>query len=284
MKFISFLVIFIGIVSTLNAQDTLFLKMNKMIVCQITEIGIDEIKYKAFDNLEGPMYVIRKNDVLKIVFKNGKEEFILPDEMDMNKEEAILDKNQVIKFAFLSPLFDHVQFIYERKIKMTQNLETRVGLIGFGNENMYDDERQGIYIAGGVKFLLGTDYYIKGMRYLHPLKGSYLKPEITISVYDFNKEVRYYYGWNYPATTEIVQYRASLAALNIIYGKQYILGNVLTFDFHVGVGVGVASLYKKNHVSDNYKPFPSNYGNLIIVSDRFPMTLTSGISIGYIFK
>ncbi len=269
----------------LNAQDTLFLKKNKTIPCIVTEIGVDEIKYKDYSNLEGPVYVVRKVDVMKIVFKNGKVEYIEPDEMDMNKEEEILDKNQAIKVAFLSPLYNHVQITYERKLKMTKNLETRLGFIGIGNREMFDDNRQGAYFAGGVKFLLGQDYYIKGMKYLHPLKGSYLKPEICISIFDFSEEVpvwnsNYYYS-NYRA---FAKYRASLVAFNMVYGKQYILGNTLTFDFHVGIGIGAASVFKKNNINNDVNYEPSNYGYAVIVSRDFPLTFTSGISIGYIFK
>lgn len=264
----------------LNAQDTLYLKNNKIIPCIVNEIGIDEIKYKDLTNQEGPNYVVRKTDVIKIVFKNGKVEFIEPDEMNMNKEEAILDKNQSIKFAFLSLLFNHAQITYERKLRMTNNLETRVGFIGIGNPNMFDDGRQGVYFAGGVKFLLGQDYYIKGMKYLHPLKGSYLKPEICISIFDFSSEI---INWNNNSTS-IAKYRASLVGFNMIYGKQYILGNTLTFDFHFGLGIGFASLFKKNNVSDDTNYEVTNYGYSIIMSKNFPMTLTSGILIGYIFK
>lgn len=277
--FTTFLVLF-AVIS--NAQDTLFLKKNKVIPCIVTEIGIDEIKYKDFSYLEGPVYVIRKIDVYKIVYKNGKVEYIEPDEMDMNKEEAILDKNQAIKLAFLSPLFNHLQITYERKLKMTKNLETRMGFIGIGNQEFFNDNRQGAYFAGGIKFLLGQDYYIKGMRYLHPLKGSYLKPEICVSIFDFSHEVYNYYS--YPSIPEIAKYRASLVAINMIYGKQYILGNVLTFDFHIGLGVGIASLYKKNNVSNDYSYEPTNFNYAVIAGNNFPLTFTSGILIGYILK
>lgn len=281
LPFFTLILVLFAVIS--NAQDTLFLKKNKVIPCIVTEIGIDEIKYKDFSNLEGPVYVVRKTDVYKIVFKNGKIEYVEPDEMDMNKEEAILDKNQAIKVAFLSPLFNHLQITYERKLKMTKNLETRFGMIGIGNRQMFNDKSQGAYFAGGVKFLLGKDYYIKGMKYLHPLKGSYLKPEICISIFDYSYEVYSNY-YNYSQTTEIAKYRASLVAFNMIYGKQYILGNTLTFDFHIGLGVGIASLYKKNNVSNDYNNEPTNYGYAVIASRNFPLTFTSGISIGYIFK
>lgn len=261
--------------TVIYAQDSLFTKKGNIIPCVITEIGIDEIKYKTYDNVDGPNYVIRKTDVSKIVYKNGKTEVFLPDEMDMNKEEEIIDKNQSIKFSFLSPLYDHLEFTYERKLKMTKNLEVKFGYVGLGKESwIFGTTRQGGYIAGGVKFLLGQDYYIKGMKYAHPLKGSYLKPELTVSIIDFNNNASSTYNYSY---------RKSLVAFNVIYGKQYILGNVLTFDFHFGVGFGISSVYNETNSQFTDYGF-TNYGGCVYLSDDFPMTLTSSLMIGYIFK
>jgi hypothetical protein len=262
------------------SQDTLFTKKNKVIPCIVTEIGIDEIKYKDISNIDGPTYVIRKVDVSKIVFKNGKVEYLLPDEMDMNKEEEILDKNQVVKFYFLSPIFNHIKIGYERKLKMTQNLELKLGFIGFGNSNLNQDERQGAYFCGGVKFLVGKDYYIKGMKFLHPLKGTYLKPELMISVFDYNEKIYHYYQPN----DEIVTYRASLFAFNFIYGKQFILGNTFTFDMYLGLGIGATNYYRKSGPKDSYDYKQYYFGSALLLSDNMPLVITSGISIGYIFK
>lgn len=277
MKTLVFIFLLSGLSSFTFAQDTLFTKKGNIIPCIVTEIGIDEIKYKTIDNTDGPNYVARKTDVSKIVYKNGKTEFFLPDEMEMNQEEQILDKNQSIKFAFLSPLYDHLEFVYECKLKMTKNLEIKVGYVGLGNAGILSSyTRQGGYFAGGIKFLLGQDYYIKGMKYAHPLKGSYLKPELILSMIDYqtkNSINNYNNG----------SFRKSLIGFNIVYGKQYILGNILTFDFHMGVGFGISSTYKvTNTLLRDYSY--TRYGGCVYMSDSFPMTLTGGLMIGYIFK
>jgi hypothetical protein len=269
------------------------MKKGKIIPCVVTEVGVDEIKYKDFANLEGPVYVVRKTDVMKMVFKNGKIEYVVPDEMDMNKEEEILDKNQCIKLAFLSPVFNHLEIAYERKLKMTKNIELKVGFVGIGNKTTSEyKDIQGAYFAGGIKFLLGQDYYIKGMRYLHPLKGSYIKPELSLSVIDFsypyysyNYNYNYNYYYYYTSTTHLVKYRSSLVAFNLIFGKQFILGNILTVDIHAGIGAGMSSLNIKSGTTTNdHSPSVTNFGNCITEGNDFPLTLTGSISIGYIFK
>lgn len=46
----------------------------KKIEAKVEEIGIDLIKYKVFENLTGPSYSIRKNDVASILYENGNFE------------------------------------------------------------------------------------------------------------------------------------------------------------------------------------------------------------------
>ena len=63
------LLLFVGI-ATSSAQDIIYKKNHEEIKAKITEIGIDEIKYKMFDLQEGPDIVILKNDIWKIKFSN----------------------------------------------------------------------------------------------------------------------------------------------------------------------------------------------------------------------
>jgi len=119
--------------SVLFSQDTLFMKNGKTIPCIITEIRTDEITYKDFDNPEGPNIFIPKASINKIRYQNGKIVNLLSDVTEMKKEKKIIDKNECVKFIFLSPLFDNLGFVYERKLKMGENLEIRAGYIGIGN-------------------------------------------------------------------------------------------------------------------------------------------------------
>ena len=76
-----------------HAQDTLFVKKKAPVICKIVEIGIDEIKYKAWDNLEGPVIVVLKRDVYKISYQNGKSEFVEPMNLILTRKQKFLIKN-----------------------------------------------------------------------------------------------------------------------------------------------------------------------------------------------
>jgi hypothetical protein len=74
------LFLFLAITSLLicqaSAQDVIMLKNGDEVDAKITEVGIQEIKYKRMDNLEGPVYVMPKADIFKIKYKNGTSELM----------------------------------------------------------------------------------------------------------------------------------------------------------------------------------------------------------------
>lgn len=60
----------------INAQDTLFLKNKEKVAVFVKEVSQTEVQYKKAELIDGPMYIINKNDIEKIVYKNGYSEVI----------------------------------------------------------------------------------------------------------------------------------------------------------------------------------------------------------------
>lgn len=56
------------------AQDKIYKTDSTIIVAKVQEVGDDEIKYKKISNLNGPIYNIKKEDVIMIVYENGEKE------------------------------------------------------------------------------------------------------------------------------------------------------------------------------------------------------------------
>jgi hypothetical protein len=52
-------------------QDTIVQKNGVRIISKVLEIDKIDVKYKKFENLDGPSYVISKSDVNFIIYKNG---------------------------------------------------------------------------------------------------------------------------------------------------------------------------------------------------------------------
>ncbi len=56
------------------SQDVITKKTSEDIQAKVTEITTNEIKYKKFDNLNGPTFTILKSDVLMIRYQNGSKD------------------------------------------------------------------------------------------------------------------------------------------------------------------------------------------------------------------
>lgn len=57
--------------SAVSAQDIIMKKNADEIRAKVTEVGSTEIKYRRWDNLDGPIYTISVNDVFVIKYENG---------------------------------------------------------------------------------------------------------------------------------------------------------------------------------------------------------------------
>ena len=60
------------------SQDTLFFKNAGKTVVVVKEVSQTEIQYKKAELPDGPMYIVSKNDIEKVVYKNGYSEIIKP--------------------------------------------------------------------------------------------------------------------------------------------------------------------------------------------------------------
>ena len=66
-------------ICSVAAQDLIVLRNGTMIEAKVTEISPTEIRYKRFDNLDGPTIVIPVADVLSIKYENGTYEIFNAD-------------------------------------------------------------------------------------------------------------------------------------------------------------------------------------------------------------
>ena len=57
-----------------QSQDILVFKTGEELKSRVLEVGISEVKYKKFENLEGAIYVCLKNDLFMIKFENGTKD------------------------------------------------------------------------------------------------------------------------------------------------------------------------------------------------------------------
>ncbi len=56
------------------SQDIITTKAGEDILAKISEVGHTEIKYRKFDNPDGPMFTLLRSDVLMIRYENGTKD------------------------------------------------------------------------------------------------------------------------------------------------------------------------------------------------------------------
>jgi hypothetical protein len=79
-KFIFLLFIF----NFVKAQDTILFHNNEIKIVKVNEVGTDEIKFKRYDNLNGPVYVINKSEIKYIKYAGG-----LKDSFPLSKKQEL---------------------------------------------------------------------------------------------------------------------------------------------------------------------------------------------------
>jgi hypothetical protein len=73
MKYL-FSVFFLFLILPSFSQDTIVKKNGDIIIAKISEITSSEVKYKKFDNQDGPQYILEKSKLKIIRFSNGTTE------------------------------------------------------------------------------------------------------------------------------------------------------------------------------------------------------------------
>ncbi len=64
--------VFVLMTAPIFAQDIIVTTDAKKIEAQILEVSKSEIKYKEYDNLDGPTFIISTDEISSIIYKNGK--------------------------------------------------------------------------------------------------------------------------------------------------------------------------------------------------------------------
>lgn len=90
MRTILITVFFLGILSCSYSQDTIKFVNNTIQVVKVFEIGINEIKYHRFENIDGPVYIASKSDIESITFFNGHVE-----SFSHTKTESVFTKKAI---------------------------------------------------------------------------------------------------------------------------------------------------------------------------------------------
>ena len=153
-------ILFLAIQFYTFGQDKIILNNKKVIDGKILEVGLNEIKYKPSDNLEGPEYSIAKKEIQLILFSNGKEEII----KNTKNRKEFLDSSFIkyrnsITTDLFSPIYNDFSLAYERRLT-NKNIGLKIPLFISVNKDIYFRNRyydyNYNYIPDEINFLDST--------------------------------------------------------------------------------------------------------------------------------
>ena len=247
-------------------KDQLVKRDGKTIMCKILEIGDDEIKYNEEGLRDDIVIGIDKSKVVLIVFADGKE-YKIDNSMGVYEDLSTQNKN-ALKFNLFSPINGGYVLTYERNLKPSRSIEAEIGLIAKGENNeMGMPEAHGMFLKAGYKMMRSPDYYMRGLKYAHIMKGSYVKPEISLTSFSYDKNYNYYGNWSGSDTGSTTK-----LAVMVNVGKQYIYTNAFAIDFFVGAGYAFGKLDPELH----YYAFTATSSDVSFI-------MTGGVRVGFLF-
>jgi len=101
-KYILSILFILGIILTGFTQDAITKKSGEDIQAKILEVNQNEVKYKKFDNLDGPTFSMLKSDILLIRYSNGTKDIFNEEkktELTGTSEELVkAGKDDAIKY------------------------------------------------------------------------------------------------------------------------------------------------------------------------------------------
>lgn len=241
MKKIAFFVLMLGIsINLVKAQDKMVLRGKPdTLLIKVIELGVDEVRYRVWPvNETMPVMVEKKDRIRKIILSNGTVLKFSEDEFS-NAENYATQRKMAIKIDLFSPIRKVLSGSFEYSLKPGMSAEIGVGAIGLGsyNSEFYSfTEVNGGFLRLGVKFINQPDYYTKGMRYSHILKGGYIRPEIMLLYHQNTGENYYYLGGSGSYGNRVIDVKGGSFFIN--FGKQWVYSDIFCVDFFLGPGIG----------------------------------------------
>jgi hypothetical protein len=271
--------IFISIALITYAQDRIIKKNNSEIQCKVLEIGTTEIKYKTWDNLEGPVHVIKKSDVKKIIYENGKEELITDDEYSVVPKSEFRARKRAVTTQPFGPLLGYISIGYQQAITPSRALVSEIGWIG-PHVGSYTGNGSGVYVKGGMRLKRTPEIVSDNMQWAYNLGGIYVQPELAFST--FNKSTYWYNYMSGTPNAQNVTYYSG--AFLLTFGRQSIIGDIFTIDIFGSLGYAVSGSSTTINNNGYDIGLPNQYYAYHAGGSNLPIAWKFGITMGILLK
>jgi hypothetical protein len=272
-KSLLLLILLLNIAKT-NAQDVIILKSGDEIKSMVVEVLSDQIKYKKFENKQGPSYGIEKSKIFMIRYANGSKDVF---NQVSNTPKAAPAPRPVVRTVYEEPRTEarpRYRSTPIRKAPVSTYSNSNIRSMIYGGTSLptgYFADSQ------GIGFFLGDETDI-------PIGGSGLNIAINGTFnYFTGKDSYYYYGTSYivarvmpgikfiaPVSDSVELYGVGLAGIGIGIGEgtstqfNYTFGAGATFNEHIDIsfrynGAASSSDYYYTYAGPNAFSFGIGY-------------------------
>lgn len=167
-KHLSLILLFFVIVQAAISQDIIYLNNGSKVEALVKELNVTTVKYKNFNNQDGPTYVSNKNDILFIEYQNGTIEIINKDPSSISPPgtPTVAPKKEIPKGPY--------DIFYMNKNCIYLN---GLALVNSDIALIYDREiansRLSLVLLGAYNFNLHTNYTNRNIHALYNAKKNY---------------------------------------------------------------------------------------------------------------
>lgn len=269
------------VVASVKAQDKIYRKNGEILKVKIVEVSSTEIKYRIFGEEDGPIYVLEKDRIQKIVYQNGRVEKPI---LDIKDPELYADQlKKAIKVNFFSPLSGYLQLGYEKSTGVGKSYELTMAIIGAGKNQTLDfynpsdiqkRNQFGVAFGAGYKFNKFPDFLFGRTRFTHIMQGAYAKPVFYLGNYGENVVVNKGNGQQV-----VERQNVTFGALQIELGKQWVFGDRFLLDLYWGFGIGA------DNKDEQYNWNDEAYNYVIQRLGTSPgFAVNAGLKLGWLIK
>ncbi len=270
-----------------RSQDSLFYTNGNVIVGQVEEIGLDQVRYRTSSAGTSVLIVVDKRDLASIKLQGGQTYKFGTAGMEGPVNADFLSRRNVLSLDVLSPALAHVTVGYEHVLGRRVSFVAKAGYIGLWETERYDDtfNSKGGLFSAGVKFTLPySAKRIPSARDAHPLAGWYLRPELVVSAWTRTRYNYYYYDPYGGSLMTTTTNDYATAAIILSVGRQVILGERFTFDISGGFGYGTQWQDGEGTGTGYNSPGRQEYAfSHAFFGNASPLVVSGSLRFGYIF-
>ena len=277
-KFLLTIFIF-GLGYTAQSQDMLIYKDKTIEEVTIVEVTPDFVKYREFGSpVNSVAFTVEKDYLKKIVLESGR---VMDFSQQMINDSRVYagQRDRAIKIDIAGVSGNYTFLSYEQAVTPSTSWEAGVMFIGAGFESAFwdDENAMGAGVNIGYKFKRSPTFYSQRMRFGHIMRGSYFKPNMFVSTFNYNRTDR-----NHPPDPVTFQYPSSretavAGSVQMDFGNQLVLADQFLIDYAFGIGYGFST--KGTYNLSNYGFYGGAGSDL-----GAPYTYSFTLKVGYLLN